>query len=245
MTHPKFEFDLGFQQLGLSHIAFATVRGLNPQASLADEYLPLLDAITQWALNADELQLETHPVLQGYLELICRIGRSPKKFPPSARALIEIIKRRGQFPRICPVVDIYNVTALTSCLSLGVHDLSKLKGSIQFRISSGGETFYPIGGGEKTTASGDYVYADSETLLAWLDARDSERVKVTGQTRDILIVVQGNLQTSLAYRMHALEELCQRLVQVCGGVAMLGQADIVSGTTNWQPLVLSEQADAI
>ena len=121
MPHLSFEFDSGFQQLGLSHIAFATVRGMDPQASLPNEYQPLLDAMCQWALNADELQLETQPVLQGYLELIRQIGRSPKKFPPSARALIDIIKRRGQFPRILPVVDIYNVTALSSCLSLGVH----------------------------------------------------------------------------------------------------------------------------
>lgn len=244
MPYPKFEFDSGFRQLGLSHIAFAIVRGMKPHPSLPDEYLPQLDAMSQWASNVDESQLETQPVLCGYLELLRQIGRSPMKFPPSARALIDIIKRRGHFPRILPVVDIYNVTALTSSLSLRVHDLSKLKGPIQFRISPGGETFYPIGGGEKTTARGDYVYADSETVLAWLDTRDSDRVKVTDQTRDILIVIRGNLQTSLPYRMHALAELCQRLVPACGGTAILGQADIPSGTTRWQHLGQWEQTDA-
>lgn len=244
MLHPRFEFDSGFQQLGLSHIAFAIVREMEPHPSLPDEYLPQLDAVGQWALDIDESQLETQPVLRGYLELLRQVGRSPMKFPPSARTLINIIKRRGRFPRILPVVDIYNVTALTSCLSLGVHDLSKLKGPIQFRISPGGETFYPIGGGEKTTARGDYVYADSDTVLAWLDARDSDRVKVTDQTRDILIVVQGNLQTSLVYRTRALEELCQRLLLACGGTAMLGQADICTGTTHWQSLEQWEQTNA-
>lgn len=241
MFQPTFEFTQSFQQLGLSNIAFATVYGLEPKASLYGEYLQLLDTMGKWALDVDEQQLEVQPVLNGYFELIRSIGRSPKKFPPSARALIDIIKRRKQFPRISTVVDLYNITALSSCLSLGVHDLSKLKGAIQFRISPGGEVFYPIGGNEKTTASGDYVYADSETVLAWLDARDSELVKVTGNTSDILIVVQGNLQTSLAYRMDALEELCQRLIQVCGGTAMLGHADATGGMTIWRPLTQPKQ----
>ncbi|ENM5896930.1 B3/B4 domain-containing protein [Vibrio mimicus] len=238
MFYPEFNFDLGFQQLGLSHVVFAVVRGMDQQqTSFSEKYQKQLDAVEQFALNVEEPQLETLQVLQGYVDLIRQIGRSPKKFPPSARALIDIIKHRGKFPRILPIVDIYNIITLTYFLSFGVHDLSKLKGSsIQFRLSPGGEIFYPIGGGQKNTAPGDYVFADSHTVLAWLDARDSERVKVTSQTRDILIVVQGNLQTSLTYRMRALEELCQLLVQTCGGTAMLGQVEVTNGLSDWWPL---------
>ncbi len=236
MPNPNFQFGPGIKQLGLSYIAFATVCGLDPQAPFSDSYMEKLDEMGQWATGVEEQELDTTPILQGYVELIRKIGRSPRKFPPSARALINIIKHRKKFPHVLPLVDIYNITTLTSYLSLGVHDLSKLEGTIQFRISSGGEVFYPIGGGEKTTAPGDFVYADNKTVLAWLDVRDSELVKVTDKTRDIIIIVQGNLDTSLAYRMRALEVLCQQIVHSCGGTAMLGYAEIANGLTTWLPL---------
>ncbi|MFM5338902.1 B3/4 domain-containing protein [Aeromonas enteropelogenes] len=237
MLFPVFNFDSNFQKLGLNYIVFAVVHEMDQKHLLSDTYLSQLHKVEQSALDIETSELESLPVLQGYVELVRQIGRSPKKFPPSAWALIDIIKRHGKFPHILPIVDIYNIITLTYNLSLGVHDLSKLKGeAINFRISPGGEFFYPIGGGEKRTKTGDYVYSDSDTLLAWLDARDSERVKVMSQTRDIIIVIQGNVNTSLEYRVRALEELCHLLVKTCGGMAMLGKAEVTSSKTNWWSL---------
>lgn len=232
MSHNlQFSFDNEFKKLGIAEIAFATIRGLNNQVSLPAYYDALIEDAERRALEMSEECLATSPVLLGYRDLIQHVKRSMKKFPPSARSLIDIVKRRASFPRINPVVDLYNVSALDSFLSLGVHDLNKLHGTISFRISKGGEIFFPIGGGEKITAQGDYLYADENNILAWLDARDSELVKVESQTRDLIIIIQGNLNTSLDSRLRVLSVVCRRIIDSCGGQSSISYVSVQSGLT--------------
>lgn len=158
-----------------------------------------------------------NPVISGYRDMIKNIGRSLKKFPPSAEALISNIKRRESFMRVNPIVDIYNAHAVTSFLSIGAHDLNKVAGDIHFTFAKEGEEFQPIGGGTKKAVEGDYIYKDDNGIMAFLDARDAEEYKIDENSKDIILIAQGNANTSVGYRKKALIKISGDIISNFGG----------------------------
>ncbi len=209
------------RELGLHSVVVAEMVGL----SIAVSH-PELDEIkanvVEEVKSLDAAHLEANECLAGYRELVARIGRSPRKFPPAAEKLIEQIQRSGRFPSINTAVDSYNVVVARRYLALGVHDSEKLVGDIVFRLSPGNEPFLSVGG-EKTkfTQPGDYVYSDDRQVLAWLDSKDSEHVKVSLDTTAMVIVIQGTHKTSLEYNYNAAQEACQLVARFCGGASKI------------------------
>lgn len=165
-------------------------------------------------------------VLQSYRDLVKKVGRSVKKFPPAAESLIEAILHFKRFPQINMAVDAYNIVVAKTYLALGVHDIDKLGKIIKFRLSQGQEPFVSVGGTNiKYTQPGDYLYADENQILAWLDSKDSDLVKLSLETKNILIVIQGTDYTSRDYNYSAAEEACHLITRFCGGVYEINQVD--------------------
>ena len=161
----------------------------------------------KWALECDVKEVQESPVIQGYRQLLQRVGRSVKKNPPTVVALIRNIQHRGSLPHINSIIDIYNVEALSSLLAIGGHDLDKIGGQIEFSVSQREDIFLPILSTEKHVAQTDYVYRDEKGVLAWLDVRDSEHYKFDEDTKNAIFIIQGNENTSVEMRLEALEEI--------------------------------------
>ncbi len=159
-----------------------------------------------------------NPVLQSYRDLVKKVGRSVKKFPPAAESLIESILHLKRFPQINTAVDAYNIVAARKYLALGVHDIDKIGSTIYFRLSKGQESFVSVGGTNvKYTQPGDFVYADDKQILAWLDSKDSDSVKLSLDTKKLVIVIQGTDYTTRDYNFSAAEEACKLVTRFCGG----------------------------
>ena len=219
MSETKINYHLSplYERLGIHTVVAAEIYDVDNTRALTDTQIQYLQNVVAETLKLDEQALANNPILAGYRNTVAKISRSAKKFPPSAQALISIVQRTKRLPDINPIVNLYNSVALQVFLSLGVHDMDKLGKHIYFRFSDGNEPFFPIGGGEKTTQSGDYVYADESQVLAWLDARDSELVKVTEESKNLVIIAQGHEGSSVAYRQQALSQVCELITQHCGG----------------------------
>ena len=227
MSNPSIQIHASadFARLGIKSIAYAVLSDLNNQVSYDEALQALTQSAKEQALHMTDL--EDNPVLNGYRNMIKDHGRSLKKFPPSAQALIKIIQKNDVFPKINPIVDIYNTCVIDSLLSIGAHDLDKVTGDIYFRLSAPEEHFVAIGGDEKTTLEGDFVYSDDEKILAWLNTRDSELAKITPETRNIILMIQGNPDTPLDYRMDALQKICGKITAICGGSFSVHSVDTV------------------
>ena len=169
-------------------------------------------------LMLTESDLTGNLILESYRNLVKSIGRSVKKFPPSAESLIKLIHRSGQFPKINTAVDAYNIVVTIKYLALGVHDFDKLGDKIVFRFSEKQEPFTPVGGDHvKFTQPGDFLYSDENHVLAWLDSKDSELVKLTKETKNIVIIIQGTPYTKKEYNLTAIEDACKIITKFCGG----------------------------
>lgn len=74
----------------------------------------------QW-VGVERAQRRAHPNVAAYRGLSQRIGIDPDKQPPSIQALVDRglrDKPPGRWPRINPVVDAVNVTAVATMIAL-------------------------------------------------------------------------------------------------------------------------------
>ena len=203
----KIIVDKSIADLGKKSIVIAIAKNVDPAAKLSDAFLEKQKKMEEWALNCDAEEAAKHPVNQGYIDSITAVGRSTKKNPPTAVALIQNIKRRGSMPNINSIVDIYNVESLHSFLAIGGQDFDKIEDEICFTVSKKEDIFYPILAPEKYVAETDYVYKDKKGIMAWIDVRDGENYKFDENTKNAIFIIQGNANTSVEMRLEALERI--------------------------------------
>ncbi len=207
----KFTIDQSLAELGIKSVVLGIAKNVDPQAPLSEAFLQKQKEAENWALNCNLAEITDHPTIQGYCDLLQKVGRSVKKNPPTVPALIRNIQHRGSIPRINSVIDIYNVEALHSLLAIGGHDLDKIGDEIEFTVSQKDDVFLPILSKEKHVAPTDYVYRDEKGILAWLDVRDSDLYKFDDSTKNAIFIIQGNAHTSVQMRLDALERIHQDL----------------------------------
>jgi DNA/RNA-binding domain of Phe-tRNA-synthetase-like protein len=213
----KIEVDKRYLLFGLMNIVGAILHNVNVKNVLSPKIEQRIQEQQNKALKYDETVIKNNKILEGYRAMIRKSGRSLKKYPPTAEALINNIKDRGHMPRINSIVDIYNMEVISNFLSIGAHDYDKISQTLCFTFAEGEEIFYPIGGGEKRTVRGDFLYRDENDILAYLDARDSELYKISEETKYVILIVQGNANTSKEYRENSLKQIVEQIIDNCGG----------------------------
>jgi DNA/RNA-binding domain of Phe-tRNA-synthetase-like protein len=134
---------------------------------------------------------QDHPHVKAWRLAFGKVGLSPAKYQSSIESLLRRALKGGPFPRVNPIVDLYNAMSLEYLVPIGGHDLTPLDGRLFLGFAEGGEPFTPIDGGEPEKAEkGEVVYKDDKDVLTrrWV-WRQSNKDKVTPQTRSIFIPI--------------------------------------------------------
>ena len=84
-------------------------------------------------------------ILQGFRDLHIRVGRSNRKFVSSPEALITRFLKTTKFPKVNLLVDIYNLVSLKTKLAFGAHDIEKIDGNVNPKLTTGNEAYIPLG----------------------------------------------------------------------------------------------------
>lgn len=219
MNRPTFTIDDPVRALGVRG-AFAVLSGLDNasvDAHAMDEWRERLVAELRRELVPGFA--ERDPVLAGFRTLHDAVGRSNRRFPSSAEALVGLFLRKGLVPSINPLVDLYNGVSLATRLSLGAHDLAHVSGDVTLRLTTGTERFVPLGAADlEPVAPGEYCYIDgSGDVLCRLEHRQCERTKVTAATTGCFYILQGNANTSRELIESTLARLVDLTHRHCGG----------------------------
>lgn len=222
MTRPlRFTISSDVRALGVRG-AFAVIEGLDNRRRHPawDAFLTTLHETLRRELVPDFVAGD--PVLAGFRALHDRIGRSNRRFPASAEALVLLFQRRGIVPRISPVVDVYNAVSLETRLSLGAHDTARVSGDIVLGMTRGGESFRPLGEAEASVlGAGEYAYMDdADRVICRLEHRQCEETKVTPDTHTAFFILQGNAATGRAVLESSLDRLLDLAARFCGGRAV-------------------------
>ena len=145
------------------------------------------------------------------------LGKDPARYRGSAEALLRRLIAGKGLPRINNVVDVINLVSVESRLPIGLYDLARVEGAIEFRAGRAGETYKGIGKYD-LNLEGLPLFADARGPHGSATS-DSERTMVTEQTKRVLaILVAFGGASGLeqwAQRMSALLErfACGRAIQ--------------------------------
>jgi len=222
-THLDFHFDEALRKRGVTG-AYSLLLGADQGRTPSDEIAAFVDgvvaAVRQRAVRD---QITSDPVYAGFRELHKSFEVPTRKLFSASETLIRYVEKRGDIPRIGPLVDVYNAVSLETKLSLGAHDLTAVTGGISVRLTTGAERYHPVGAAEpEPVRPGEYGYIDgdgigSPEVICRLEVRQSEKTKVTPATRDVFLIVQGNAATPPADVQAGHDRLTSLLQRFFGG----------------------------
>src|SRR5262249_39646434 len=133
------------------------------------------------------------PEVAHFQELLRKAGVNPRREQPSLERLLTFALKRGDLPAVNNLVDAYNLVSVRSGCSLGAHDLDRITLPVTLRLLDGTESFVPLGrDGPEKVVSGEYGYVDgANRVLCRLDILQAEFSKVTADSRNVLLIVEG------------------------------------------------------
>jgi len=162
---------------------------------------------------------QDHPRIKPWRNAFSKLGISGSKFPSSIESMAKRILKGDPFPRINPLVDLYNSISLKYLVPMGGHDLDTLQGNIYLRFAEGWEPFIPMGGGETITVpKGELVYRDDAEVLTrnWV-WRQCEKDKATEKTKNIFIPIDVLGDVGKERAVEIINELSEWIPKYLGG----------------------------
>jgi DNA/RNA-binding domain of Phe-tRNA-synthetase-like protein len=185
---------------------------------------PEFELLKKAALQKAKVELSVEgidgdPILKGFRDLHSAIGFSNRQFVSAPENLLANLVKNDRFPHVNLLVDIYNVVSVETRLALGAHDIGRVSGNINLRMTRGDEGFWPIGSSmPNRTRPGGYAYIDdANDVLCMLEVRQVEKTKADLSTTDCFYIIQGNSATSLEYIGSAAQRLIALTHKFCGG----------------------------
>lgn len=180
----------------------------------------LLDqTIEEMKKNFPGDKAQEHPRVKPWRGAFSKLSISGSKFPSSIESMTKRILRGDLFPKINPLVNLYNSISLRHFVPMGGHDLDTLKGNIYLGFAEGWEPFTPMGGGETTIVpKGELVYRDDQEVLTrnWV-WRQCEKDKATEQTRNIFIPIDVLGEVGREQADSIIRELSEEIPKYLGG----------------------------
>lgn len=86
----KIILDKSLEALGVKHVVIGIAKNVDPNAELTPAFLQKQKEVEEWALQCNIDEVIQHPFIQGYIELMQKVGRSIKKNPQPYQHLFAI-----------------------------------------------------------------------------------------------------------------------------------------------------------
>ncbi len=176
-----------------AEVRFVAAYGLQNDGPWPDVAKKLQGAEERVASGEWQPSQETDPAVASWHDAYRRFGTNPRKFRPSIDALSRRLTRSGQLPRINPAVDAYNLISVTFGVPAGAFDAAGLMHRVVIRFARPGDSFTPLGEPDvaEEPNSGEVVYAqESEVLTRHWNYRDSDKTKVTEESRTVVFILE-------------------------------------------------------
>jgi methionyl-tRNA synthetase len=217
----NFEIHKKIAKLGID-VKLAVIEGVNIKKS-SNELDRLKKKVAEELM---EFNLKGNPIINEYNQIY-------KKFKVNEEVssvhLHKLIKDNGGFPTINTAVDSYNIVSAKKLISAGLHDLDNVKGDVKLWVTQGNELYIPLGETEPMRIQpGKFAIMDEEKILCWLDVKQGQHTKVGLNSKNLLLYVQGNKETSSLYLEEAITEMCELITKYSGGTYRLLNAVDVS-----------------
>lgn len=161
--------------------------------------------------------LKDNPTVRAYRDFYWKLNIDPTKTRPSSEALLRRVLRGDALPQISTVIDAYNLASMKTIIPISGFDKDCLKLPFRIRFAIN-EVFTGIGMRKPISLTDRMlVLADENQVLCIYPYRDSESTKITGQTRNVLVVGYGAPGISEEQLTEAVETTLKYVRLVSGG----------------------------
>jgi DNA/RNA-binding domain of Phe-tRNA-synthetase-like protein len=170
---------------------------------------------------ADAAAIRALPEVIAFGDILRRVGVNPRKEQPSVERLLGVALKRGDLPAVNNLVDAYNLVSVRSRCSLGAHDLDWITPPVALRFLTGEESFTPLGRDAAVpVTAGEFGYVDAAgRVLCRLDLLQAEFSKVTADTVNVLLIVEGTATHSPEALRQGVADVMEAVTRHCGGTA--------------------------
>lgn len=142
-------------------------------------------------------------------------GTNPSKYRPSAEALYRRIQKQNYLSPVHSAIDLNNFFSLLFEVPIGIYDRAKLTGDITIKIGEHGDIYMGLNGRMNSM----------EHMITSVDQEgpfgspfvDSERTKVTEQTKQALQIIYFTPSTSIEEADKQTKSLLDMFLQIHGG----------------------------
>lgn len=200
-------------------IGVVVAKGLANDRSSEEIESLLSETIARMRREFRAEKAQDHPRIKPWREAFTKLGISGSKFPSSIESMTRRVLRGDPFPRVNPLVDLYNSISLKYLVPMGGHDLDTLVGDIVLGFAEGWEPFTPMGGGETVLVPrGELVYKDGLEVLTrnWV-WRQCEKDKATDRTKNVFIPIDVLGPIGPERATEIIEELSILIPKYLGG----------------------------
>ncbi len=169
--------------------------------------------------NTNPETLSQLPKIAAWRKAYSSFGAKPKKYKSSVESLYRMVLKGIDLRHINTIVNIYNYISIKHMVPLGGDDISRVEGDIALRFAREGEQFRPLNSEEmERTKQGEVIYADDiEVLCRRWNWRECDKTKMTEDTEEALLVVEGLPPVDRDEVKKIIEELSRLIEKFCGG----------------------------
>jgi len=202
-------------------IGVVIARGVdNRPGGAAAELLATRTAEVRYSLGASPLG--QHPRIIPWRNAYSAFGAKPSKYNCSVEALLRRVQKGDVLPSINPLVDLYNSISLKYVIPAGGEDLAKVEGDVTLTFATGNERYIGLNSDlPDNPKAGEVVYTDARDVLCrrW-NWRESDKTKLTTETREAVIVLEGLAPVTREEIAAATGEMAELITAHCGGACV-------------------------
>lgn len=159
-----------------------------------------------------------HPNIAPWREAYRKFGAKPKKYPSSIENLVRHILSGEQVRHINKLVDVYNVISLRHLVPVGGEDTDKIKGDVLLTFAGDNEKEVVLLGEKEARPPypEEVIYKDDiGTICRRWNWKEADRTKLTEDTKNAFIVIEGLPPVGREQIQKALSELSELLKKYC------------------------------
>ena len=216
----KFKIDSKiFEKFPDLNIGIMIVKGMDNKGTNEEIINQIKDKEKEIISNFDTETLSQNPKIEVWRKAYSLFGAKPKKYKCSVENLYRMILKEIELHHINKIVDIYNYISIKNIIPVGGDDIDKINGNITLKFAQGDEPFTELNSEEtKNPKEGEVVYVDDKEVLCrrW-NWRECDKSKMTEETKNVSLVVEGLPPTTKEELQKILDEMSELIQNVCGG----------------------------
>ncbi|MAE13924.1 hypothetical protein CMO92_05130 [Candidatus Woesearchaeota archaeon] len=216
------KFQIGaeiFEKFPGLNVGIVVVKGIDNRGKDEGVLEGIKDLCRDIRNEFDKGELSENPKIGAWRNAYSLFGAKSKKYKCSVENLYQMILDGIELCSINKIVDIYNFISIKHMIPVGGDDVDKVDGDIRLGFAKGDEPFIVLHSDEiKHPKEGEVVYVDDKEVLCrrW-NWRECDKSKMTEETKNVVLVVEGLPPFSEAEVEGVLEELSSLVERCCGG----------------------------